>query len=367
MRLRVQIGRCCLALVTDAFGGVGGIAQYNRDLLTGLVRSNVVPLIDVLPRYGLRGSVTPNGIRQVEPYTSRIGYVIAAISLLTIRPPLIFCGHLHLAPLAALTAKMTGAKLIVQMHGIEAWQEPNKFRKKSVEAADLVLCVSRYTRRAVLRWATIAPEKVVVIPNTVGDCFTPGDGEDLREELKICGKKVLLTVGRMDSGERYKGHDRIIAVIPRLIAEGYDIVYVIVGEGDDRPRLEELAAKAGVSERIKFLGLLESGRLVDAYRMADLFVMPSTGEGFGIAFLEAMACGTPALGLDVAGATDALGDGKLGTLTSEPNLPTAIVHALARAKPDRYALAAAVRLRFGREVFEANLRDAILPLFQQAA
>ena len=86
---------------------------------------------------------------------------------------------------------------------------------------------------------------------------------------------------------------------------------------------------------MRFLGAVDQNCLVDAYRAADLFVMPSTGEGFGIAFLEAMACGTPALGLDVAGARDALADGELGTAVSdEDDLPAAIARLLATPKPD---------------------------------
>ena len=125
---------------------------------------------------------------------------------------------------------------------------------------------------------------------------------------------MLLTVGRMDARERYKGHDRVIEALPQLVAAGHDVIYVVVGEGDDVDRLKVSAVEAGVADRVRFIGAVGRETLVDAYRMADLFVMPSTGEGFGIAFLEAMACGTPALGLAIAGAADALADGELGTV-----------------------------------------------------
>ncbi|HEY1980063.1 MAG TPA: glycosyltransferase family 4 protein [Xanthobacteraceae bacterium] len=357
----------CLALVTDAFGGNGGIAQYNCDFLAALVQSVHGASIDVLPRYGPQQTDPPPGITQLPPRGSRIGYGIAAIWFLRLRRiPVIFCGHLHLAALAGLVARLTKAKLIVQMHGIEAWPSPSRMRRSAVESADLVLCVSRYTRAAVLGWAAIAPERVIVVPNTVDEQYTPGDGSVLRRQLGLEDKRVLLTVGRMDSRERYKGHDRVIAAMPQLLAQGHDIVYVIAGEGEDRARLENLAAGQGVAERVRFLGQVEPRQLVEAYRMADLFVMPSTGEGFGIAFLEAMACGTPALGLNVAGAVDALADGELGTVTSERDLPAAIARLLGRTKSDAGTLAAAVRRRFGRDVFDARIRSILGPLFGAA-
>jgi phosphatidyl-myo-inositol dimannoside synthase len=348
-----------LAIVTDAFGGRGGIAQYNRDFLGALAETGAVSSITVLPRQAPDVSATPERIGQTPARRGRIVFSIAALRRALVRPiDLVFCGHLFMAPLSALIARLKGAKLIVQTHGVEAWPRPSRLQRAAVESADLVLCVSRYTRAAVLSWATIAPERVLVVPNTVREAFTPGDGSTTRASLAAGSKRVLLTVGRMDSCERCKGQDLIIAAIPYIVAQGHDVEYLVVGEGDDRARLEALARDVGVSERVRFLGAIGLQSLIEIYRMADLFVMPSTGEGFGIAFLEAMASGTPALGLDVAGARDALADGELGTAVSEAEIPVTIARLLAEPKPDPGALAAAVRGRFGRETFAAGVSTA---------
>lgn len=357
-----------LALVTDAFGGQGGIAQYNRDFLQALTaapKDQEPTRIMVLPLHASEKATVPVGIHQMPPRRGRFTYSLSALrEALTDKFDVVFCGHLSLAPLAALIARLKGSRLLIQTHGIEAWQRPNRLHRAAVEAADLVLCVSRHTRARVLSWAAIEPERVIVLPNTMGEAFTPGDASVLRARWGLEDKRVLLTVGRMDSREKYKGHDRVIGLLPRLIAEGYDVAYVIVGDGDDVARLKSSAVEAGIEDHVRFVGTVDSATLVDAYRLADLFVMPSTGEGFGIAFLEAMASGTPALGLAIAGARDALADGKLGATTTEAELVAAIISLLSGPKPDPTRLSKMVHDRFGTAVFAPGAQAAFTRLVQ---
>ncbi len=349
-----------LAIVTDAFGGRGGIAQYNRDFLGALVETGAVSSITVLPRLAPDLPAPPEKIKQTSPRPGRIAYSVAALRIaLFRRVDVVFCGHLFMAPLAKVITRLKRAKLIVQTHGIEAWPRPSRLQRAALEAADLVLCVSRHTRAAVLSWAAITPERVLVVPDTVREEFTPRESSTQRSVLPLENKRVLLTVSRMDSRQRYKGQDRVISAIPYLVAKGHDVDYVVAGEGDDRARLEALALHMGVGERVHFLGAPELQSLIELYRTVDLFVMPSTGEGFGIAFLEAMASGTPALGLDVAGAKDALADGQLGTVVSEAELPVQIARLLAAPKPDPHLLSVATRARFGREKFVAGTSAAL--------
>ena len=353
-----------LALVTDAFGGRGGIAQYNRDFLGAMAGTSS---ITVLPRHTPDSFTAPESVQQLPARPGRFAYSVAALrTAMSQKVDVVFCGHLFMAPLAALVARFKGAKLIVQTHGIEAWSRPRWTQRAALERAHLVLCVSRHTRAAVLSWASIEPERVLVVPNTVREAFTPDDGTAQRPAWAGEAKKILLTVARMDSRERYKGHDRLIAAIPDLVSKGHDICYAIVGEGNDRPRLENLARDTGVSERVHFLDAQPLSSLIETYRAADLFVMPSTGEGFGVSFLEAMASGTPALGLDVAGARDALADGELGTVVVESELASTIARLLNQPKPDARALAARVRARFGQEQFAENARNAWNRLIEAA-
>ena len=115
-----------LALVTDAFGGYGGIAQYNRDFLSALAQCEGVDEVIVLPRAGASSPDTmPCGVRQLRALKGRLAYSFAALERARAHRPIdvVFCGHLFMVPLAAVTAKLLNARLWVQVHGVEAWQD----------------------------------------------------------------------------------------------------------------------------------------------------------------------------------------------------------------------------------------------------
>ena len=305
-----------LALVTDAFGGHGGIAQYNRDFLSALAACESVAHVTVLPR-GAAGDPgkLPARVRQLDPVRGKLAYSLAALRIARTERPvhIVFCGHVFMAPLAAIIARGLRARLWVQVHGIDAWQELSWLCRRSVENAALVTSVSRYTRRRLLQWVGIDPARVKVLPDTVDPRFRPGAKPDyLVERHCLHGRKVLLTVSRLATSEQYKGHDQVIRILPQVLREHPDAFYLVAGDGDDRPRLEALAVQCGVADKVMFAGRISHDELVDYYRLADLFVMPSTGEGFGIAFLEAMASGIPVIGGNKDGSLDPLADGTDG-------------------------------------------------------
>jgi len=126
--------------------------------------------------------------------------------------------------------------------------------------------------------------------------------------------RVILTVGRWDSAERYKGADTLINALPRVLKTAPDTSLVLVGDGDDRPRLEHLARNLGVSERVHFLYGLSPAQLFACYANCDVFALPSKGEGFGLVFLEAMACAKPVVGGAHGGIPDIVEDGVTGLL-----------------------------------------------------
>jgi len=179
-------------------------------------------------------------------------------------------------------------------------------------------------------------------------------------------ERVVLTVARLDPGEDYKGYDRILQALPSIQAACGPVRFLLAGKGNDRPRLEAMARDLGVGHAVTFAGFVPDAELADHYRLADVFAMPSTGEGFGIVFLEAMACGTPVLAGNRDGSVDALDGGRLGHLVA-PNdvdaIANGIIALLKRQGPgwwfDRQALHDAVTQRFGRTAFRETLRKVL--------
>lgn len=349
------MGLRILALVTDAYGVGGGIAQYNRDLFRALARSDAVDDVVVLTRHGKAATDdVPARVRQLPACAGRLSFVAHAVRAVYSYGPfdVIFCGHLYMAPLAALLSKLTSAPLWLQIHGIEAWERPRRLKRWAAERSHLVTAVSRHTRRLYLAWANSALEAAKVLPNTVDERFSPGpEPEAMIDRHRLRGKKVLLTVSRLAASERYKGHDRVIQAVSELRDIHPDLVYVVAGDGDDRPRLEKIADELSVAEQVRFIGYVPDTEMPNLYRAADVFVMPSTGEGFGIVFLQALASGVPVIGGGSDGSRDPLRDGADGHLVSANDpaaLRAAISSLLHQSRVDEFAASA-----FSRERFES--------------
>lgn len=320
-----------LALVSDAWGGEGGIAQFNRNLLEALaLRGDLA--IEAIGLSGRADHASPDGVRfRVPSPGNKIGFAFAALArALAARPALVLSGLSGFGPLSLPLARLARARLWTLSHGVEIWQPGPSLDNAGLRRSDLVTTVSRFSRERLLEWSGLPPDRVEVLHNTVDlERWRPGPRpEELVRKYDVAGKRVLLTVARLASAERYKGHDRVLSVLRDVERRAGPVRYVVVGRGDDLPRLERLARDLGVTDLVTFAGFVPDVALEAHYRLADVFVMPSTGEGFGIVFLEAMACGCPVVAGNRDGSVDALADGEIGRLV-DPDRPAEIADALA--------------------------------------
>jgi asparagine synthetase B (glutamine-hydrolysing)/glycosyltransferase involved in cell wall biosynthesis len=348
-----------LVLLTDAFGGFGGIAKFNRDFLTALCLHERVESVLALPR------IMPHP-PEVLPAklvfdTSGLGgkkaflkAVAAKARALKPAPgagtPLIICGHINLLPAAMLARRLCGGSVHLIIHGVEAWERsPSLLANACVRHLNGFIAVSNVTKRRFARWTGLHFDQGVVLPNCVDlSAFTPGPKSSaLLDRYQLRDRQVLLTFGRLASEERYKGFDEVLQVLPGLLKEMPKLCYLICGDGPDRPRLVAKARNLGLrvseadshgvsvlSPQVIFAGRISDAEKADHFRLADVYVMPSSGEGFGIVFLEALACGIPVIGSRADGSVEALLNGRLGQLV-DPRDPEDISAAVLRVlKPD---------------------------------
>lgn len=323
-----------LALGPESYGGFGGIAQGTRDFLDGLFASGRIGEIDLLPRLPCDGGPKPRrGLNELAAPCSSLAYGVEAFRLaFTHRYDLIFCLHINLAPLAVALKRLLGIPVWMAIHGIDAWTPPDRYwRRIAARHVDLVSSSSRYTRERFLDWCPLPAEQAYVNTNPVHlENFAPGPKpEELVQRYGLEGRKVLLTVGRMLGGDRLKGHDAILDVFPGLIRRHPDLAWLIVGDGADRDRLQKRAKSMPEAERIVFAGRIPEEEKEAHYRVADAYALPSKTEGFGIAYVEAAACGLPVLGSSLDGSRDALADGALGLLV-DPDDSKELLEGLSR-------------------------------------
>lgn len=355
-------------LLTDAYGGIGGIGKFNRDLLSALAQMQDVGAVISLPRLVEHeiGYVPEKVVFDLQAARGKSAYVLRAMGLAFAEPrlDLVICGHLNLLPLAWLVSRRQRCPLLLIVHGIEAWQpHRSPLVRTLLRQSHAIAAVSRYTVERMKAWCEVPEPRFRILPNCVDlEMFVPRPrNASLAQRYGIDGRPVLLTVGRLAGHERYKGFDEVLEVLPQLARELPDVVYVIVGDGDDRARLQAKAHGLGVADRVVFTGFVSEEEKLDLYNLADVYVMPSRGEGFGIVYLEAMACGVPTIGSMLDGSRDALRDGQLGQLV-DPGNPEQLIQAI------RTALTRPRGRPEGLEYFsEEAYRDRVAALVRELA
>jgi len=204
---------------------------------------------------------------------------------------------------AGMKAKeISGKPLIVHVHATEfdrtGGQGVNQavydIERAGLHAADRIIAVSEYTKNIIVNTYDISPEKVSVVYNGIDDTTAPKHREDLSRlrALKRTGQKLVLFLGRITL---QKGPDYFLRAAKRVLEYDKDVFFIVSGSGDMERDMMVFAGQLGIAHRVFFTGFLHGRDRDEIYAAADLFVMPSVSEPFGIAALEAMRMGKPAL------------------------------------------------------------------------
>ena len=191
--------------------------------------------------------------------------------------------HMHVAPIA-IPLLVRGARVNVFLHGVESWRPLTAAERYVIARCGRVITNSHHTAD---RFIDCNPrfKRAAVEVCPLGIPPVQQHDDDRSDE------NVALMVARMSSEDRYKGHERIVRAWPLVRVHVPDAELVLVGDGDDRPRLEAVARDAGVGDVVRFVGDVGDEALDTWYRRCAFFVLPSDREGFGLVLLEAMRAG----------------------------------------------------------------------------
>lgn len=271
----------------------------------------------------------------------------------------VITNHLHLAP-AALAFAARGASLVTILHGIEAWKPLTWIQRAALDRSERLVAVSEFSRE---RFRAVNPH----FTNRRVDVCHLGLTAVPASDAASDPVPSALIVGRMAADERYKGHDLLLDIWPEVAADVPGAVLRIVGDGDDRPRLEQKAVALNLGDQIVFLGRMSDERLAREYQRCTAVVMPSRGEGFGLVFIEAMRAARACIGCR-GSASEIIVDGETG-LVLEPDDRAELRHAVVRLLSDRSetsAMGVLGRARFLQQFTEDHFRSRLAVLMPRA-
>ena len=259
-----------------------------------------------------------------------------------IKNDVIVLSHINLLLVGYLIKMLSPkTKLILIAHGIEVWKSFGGMRRRMLFKCDNILSVSKFTKDKICELNHFPAQKIQVLNN----CLDPFLDKPVEKEkdCQLLNKYhldkediVLMTLTRLASREKYKGYDVVIKSLGELRKTNPHLKYLIIGKYDEKEkeRLEHLLEKAGLSGYVIFTGFVPDEALAEHFNIADIYIMPSEKEGFGIVFIEAMYYKKPVIAGNKDGSVDALLNGRLGILVN-PESQEEVSHAIVEMVSDK--------------------------------
>jgi glycosyltransferase involved in cell wall biosynthesis len=323
-RLRV------LVVLQGSGGGIGRIERLLIEMLRELRargRLEFELLARELVSANLQSLRRPSG----RPPTSKAAFALRALARFVLwRPDIVIFTHVNHAPIAlAMRRLRPSTRQVVLVYGWDVWFGLSRLKQSALREAEAIWSISDYTTDQLVQITGIPLERVkLLVPGLTAaqaDAFiTP-----LTRADRDGNEPWLLSVARLDAGERQKGIDHVLNAMYELRTKLPQVRYRIVGDGSDRARLEGIARDLGIDDRVEFLGHIDFPELAELYKSCEVFILPSAQEGFGLVYVEAMAAGKPVIAAQAGAVPEVVVDGQTGLLVEYGN-ETAIADAIAR-------------------------------------
>jgi phosphatidyl-myo-inositol dimannoside synthase len=260
-------------------------------------------------------------------FANRITFTLKAF-LNASKFDMVIISHINMALVGrAIKTINPKCKIWVVAHGIEIWNDLSSTKKWLLKNCDRVICVSNFTKQQIINKHHINAVKCEVLNNALDPFMNLPVGfakpDYLIDRYNLANSTPLLfTLTRLSAAEQYKGYEQVIKVISNLKQTFPAIKYIIAGKCDteEEIRIKKIIDTYKVQHQVLLTGFVEESELADHFLMADMFVLPSSNEGFGIVFIEALACGLPVVCGNVDGSLDAIKNGLLGKAVNPNDL-----------------------------------------------
>lgn len=236
--------------------------------------------------------------------------------------------------------KLHGIPYICYIHGEDVEtaatsRELSWIVKKALNGASTLICNSKNSANILLQKWNTAPDKTFIVnPGVDAQTFIPAAfDETIKGSLGWQNRKVILTVGRL---QERKGHDVLIQALPTIIKSHPQLLYAIIGNGEQKPHLEKLVADLNLSKHVVFMNEINDAQMIQCYQQCDVFVLPNRTvgndiEGFGMVLVEAQSCGKPVIAGDSGGTVETMKVNESGLIvdcTSPDLLQTKLISLL---------------------------------------
>jgi phosphatidylinositol alpha-1,6-mannosyltransferase len=321
-----------LLFTLQSFSTTGGIQKMTRTLAHSLNQISVKNNwgFDMYSAYDADRDLMPQYL-PAEKFrgfnANRSAFALQAVKK-GIQSDVVILTHINLA-LVGLIIKKISPKTQVWLiaHGIEVWRPLSFIKNALLKACDKVICVSNFTKQEMISRHQINADKCSILNNAIDPFMqlptTFVKPEHLLNKYNLThANPVIYTLTRLANSEQYKGHDQVIKIINRLKVKYPGVKYVLSGQYDanEEIRIKAMIAEDGVQDDVILTGFIDEKDIPDYFLLADVFVLPSKKEGFGIVFIEALACGLPVICGNADGSIDAIRNGELGQAVDADNL-----------------------------------------------
>jgi phosphatidylinositol alpha-1,6-mannosyltransferase len=346
-----SIKNSVLFLTLSTFCQTGGIQKVCRTLCKTL--SDLKGVDDKLFVLSLRDQTKEVDARYLQPNHFkgfRCNKVLFSTSafLTGLKVKTIVLSHVHLLPVAILIKLFKPSiKIILLAHGIEIWKLMARWKTAFMQRHLQIWSVSTFTADKLIKTHKIPIDKVLILHNCLDPFFiipTSFKKPELllkKYDLDI-EQPVLLGINRLDSHEQDKGYDQVIQCIPALLKEFPRLCYLLAGkcEESEHQRLKQIIKTNKLENHVKTVGFITDLELTNHYLLADIFILNSKKEGFGLVLIEASACGRKIVCGNKDGSRDAVLNGQLGRMVDPDNikqLQDTIAHLLRQQHTDQMA------------------------------